>query len=212
MSWLAQIQIDHGTAAQRKLRDNYAWHQAIWEAFPGRSDEDRSFLFRVESRDDEITTYVLSHVEPDRPRWCPVEGWSVKQIKPEFLVHRHYRFDLRANATRKVTKLTPTGTPTKNGRRAVVAGEQELGGWLDRKAGQHGFRVVNSPPLQVDPRTDYPFRKGNISGLHVGVRFRGILEVTDSGRFTEAFRAGIGSAKAFGFGLLLLQPVRMNNE
>lgn len=212
MSWLARIQIDYATAARHRLRDNYAWHQAIWKAFPGRNDEERSFLFRVNARDDGPEVLMLTRVEPIQPDWCPDEGWSVRQIKPEFLGHRHYRFDLRANATRKVTKLTVNGGPNKNGRRAVISGEQELRAWLDRKATQGGFRMVTDPPLVIDPRTDYHFRKGNTSGLHVGVRFRGALEVTDSERFKEAFQVGIGSAKAFGFGLLLLQPVRLISE
>jgi len=212
MSWLARIQIDYATAARHKLRDNYAWHRAMWEAFPRREDEDRSFLFRVDVRDDGPEVLMLSHVEPACPDWCPSEGWSVKQIKPEFLGHRYYRFDLRANATRKVTKLTGSGEPSKNGRRAVISGEQELRAWLDRKASQGGFRVVDDSSLVIDPRTDYHFRKGNASGLHVGVRFRGTLEVTDPDCLKKTFCQGIGSAKAFGFGLLLLQPINLNNE
>lgn len=212
MSWLARIQIDYATAARHKLRDNYAWHQAMWEAFPGREDEDRSFLFRVDVRDDGPEVLMLSHVEPACPDWCPGEGWSVKQIKPEFLRHRYYQFDLRANATRKVTKLTGSGEPSKNGRRAVISGEQELHAWLDRKATQGGFRVVDDSPLVIDPRMDYHFRKGNTSGLHVGARFRGTLQVIDPDRLKETFYQGIGSAKAFGFGLLLLQPINLNNE
>ena len=212
MSWLARIQIDYATATRHKLRDIYAWHQAMWRAFPRRDGEEREFLFRVDARDVGPEALILSRVEPARPDWCPDEEWSVRQIKPEVLGHRYYRFDLRANATRKVTKLTGSGEPSKNGRRAVISGEQELRAWLDRKATQGGFRVVDDSPLVIDPRTDYHFRKGNTSGLHVGVRFRGALEVTDPARFKETFYQGIGSAKAFGFGLLLLQPVRLNNE
>ena len=39
---------------------------------------------------------------------------------------------------------------------------------------------------------------------HVAVRFDGLLEVTDPVKFLETLRAGIGSAKGFGFGLLSL--------
>ena len=40
-----------------------------------------------------------------------------------------------------------------------------------------------------------------------GVRFDGVLQVTDVGALVEAVRGGIGPAKAFGFGLLSLAPV-----
>jgi CRISPR system Cascade subunit CasE len=36
------------------------------------------------------------------------------------------------------------------------------------------------------------------------VRYDGLLEVTDPVKFLETLRAGIGSAKGFGFGLLSL--------
>ena len=45
------------------------------------------------------------------------------------------------------------------------------------------------------------------TGTHAGVRFRGRLQVTDRERFIHAFHHGIGSAKAFGYGMLLLQPL-----
>lgn len=214
MSWLARIQIDYETAAHHKLQDSYAWHQAIWKAFPDRKDEDRSFLFRVDKRNDGLEAFLLTRVEPVCPDWCPQDGWFVKPVKPDFLGHRFYRFDLRANATRKVKKSTESGESSKNGRRAVISSEHELRVWLDRKAEQGGFRLMDTPPLVIEPRTDFHFRKGkgNGSGLHVGVRFRGALEVTDAKRFSETFSTGIGSAKAFGFGLLLLQPIQSINE
>jgi CRISPR system Cascade subunit CasE len=39
---------------------------------------------------------------------------------------------------------------------------------------------------------------------HHAVRFDGLLVVTDPERLRHALRAGIGSAKGFGFGLLSL--------
>lgn len=39
------------------------------------------------------------------------------------------------------------------------------------------------------------------------VRFEGYLQVTDGDRFREILKNGLGSAKAYGFGLLSLAPV-----
>jgi CRISPR system Cascade subunit CasE len=44
-------------------------------------------------------------------------------------------------------------------------------------------------------------------GKHVAVDFRGVLRVQDREKFKRTFAAGIGSAKGFGFGLLMLEPV-----
>ncbi|HVZ38487.1 MAG TPA: type I-E CRISPR-associated protein Cas6/Cse3/CasE [Candidatus Kapabacteria bacterium] len=43
---------------------------------------------------------------------------------------------------------------------------------------------------------------------HVGVRFDGVLEVTDADAFINTLAAGIGPAKAFGFGYLSVAPLR----
>jgi len=55
---------------------------------------------------------------------------------------------------------------------------------------------------------EHHFRERENRGYHGGVQFRGILEVTDPARFSQAYFKGIGSAKGFGFGLLLLSPVQ----
>jgi CRISPR system Cascade subunit CasE len=43
-------------------------------------------------------------------------------------------------------------------------------------------------------------------GMHSAVEFQGALNVTDPAKFHETFTRGIGSAKAFGFGLLVIAP------
>jgi CRISPR system Cascade subunit CasE len=39
------------------------------------------------------------------------------------------------------------------------------------------------------------------------VEFRGTLCVTDPATFHQTFQTGLGSAKAFGFGLLVIAPL-----
>ena len=44
------------------------------------------------------------------------------------------------------------------------------------------------------------------AGLHSATEFVGILEITDPALFIQATHTGIGSAKAFGFGMICLSP------
>ena len=46
-----------------------------------------------------------------------------------------------------------------------------------------------------------------MSGVHFAVEFQGVLTVTDAELFRRTFTTGIGTAKAFGFGLLALAPL-----
>lgn len=210
MSWLAKAVIEPELAAMRRLgnADGYSWHRAAWQAFPNLDGEPRPFLFRVDAGPGGYILLLLSkHHRPERPEWCPTAGWAVKSIAPEFLNFGYYRFDLRANPTRKVGKLDPGGKSTKNGQRKPLTCQEDQLAWLNRKADESGFRLIEMPDISV--RQDQMFRKRDGRGVHTGVRVRGTLEVTDQPRFEQAFYQGIGSAKGFGFGMLLLQPIHI---
>lgn len=210
MSWLAKLLIEPELAAFQhlELADSYSWHQVAWQAFPGLDDQPRPFLSRLDSGLDGYTLLLLSkQYQPQRPVWCPEECWAVKSIATNFLLFRYYRFDLRANPTRRIVKIGPDGKPAKNGRRRPLTRLDEQSAWLQRKAEQSGFSILEAPDIGFCQ--DQVFRKRGGRGVHTGVRFRGLLEVTNQENFESAFYQGIGSAKGFGFGLLLLQPVRI---
>ena len=205
MIWLARAYLSVWEAAQRELRDRYAWHKAVWNCFPGQPEAGRDFLTRLDELDGRFRLYLLARREPRRPDWCPAGSWSVKPVAPSFLEHERYRFDLLANPTRKVASLTSEGERRKNGRREALADPESRLAWLRAKAGAHGFALEAEP--NVGPSQNHVFYRQGKPGLHVGVRFSGTLRVVERERFNAAFLGGIGSAKAFGFGMLLLQPL-----
>lgn len=209
MSWLARAVLDATGATEQRLIavDGYGWHRVAWQAFPGLDGQLRPFLFRLDSSPDGFTLLLLSRYHrPERPQWCPESCWDVKTIAPGFLRYPVYRFDTRANPTLCVVKLDASGQPKKNGRRKPITKLAEQTAWLERKAAESGFRLIDIPEVGICQ--DQVFRKHSDRGVHTGVRFRGVLEVTDAARFEDAFYKGIGTAKAFGFGMLLLQPIR----
>ena len=63
MSFLTRIQLDGREAANERLADGYAWHQALWCAFPGRDGAARDFLFRVDEEEDVVSVARLTDVE-----------------------------------------------------------------------------------------------------------------------------------------------------
>ena len=205
MSRLVRMQLDRQTLARCHFRDSYAWHQAVWECFPGMPDAGRDFLTRMDWLPRSCRMYLLCRREPVRPNWCPPEAWAVKNIVPSFLQHEGYAFDLLANPTRKVAAFTNDGQRTRNGKRLALLDEDSRLAWMRNKAGQHGFCLDG--PLAMDETGTNIFWRRAHAGTHIGVRFRGRLQVTDRERFIHAFYHGIGTAKAFGFGMLLLQPL-----
>jgi len=202
MTYLSQIWVNRDVAARQLLSDTYAWHQALWAAFPGKDGELRQFLFRV---DDQHQKFRVLLVSPDRPVVPDWGMWETKEVVASFLSHKTYRFQLRANPTVKRIVHDEDGSKKKNGRRTGIYDEAGLRAWLDRKAEQSGFVVEEC--VVAPPMVSFFVNRQRKRGKHNSVDFQGFLRVIDHGAFERAFHRGIGSAKAFGFGMLMLQPI-----
>jgi CRISPR system Cascade subunit CasE len=124
-----------------------------------------------------------------------------------FSLEQHLRFRLVANPTRKIdTKSGPDGC-RRNGKRVPVR-TNELYNWLARRADPAGFSIdrdstaVQAGYIYVNKTSDGPGQRLR------SVRYDGILKITDPAHFQESLICGIGPAKAFGFGLLSVAPVK----
>jgi len=201
MTYLTQILVGKPEALRSALCDSYAWHQALWQAFPGRNGEMRDFLSRVDDLGDRFRVYLLSDTEPSCQQWGE---WSTREVASGFLDRSTYRFELRANPTVKRVVREESGSRKKNGRRTAIYDDVGLRKWLAGKATQCGFEVV---AVDVGAPIPQPFRRRGGAGKHVRVDYRGVLRVQDRPCFRSAFKHGIGPAKAFGFGMLVLQPL-----
>lgn len=201
MIWLTRIRVSPMEAAKLRLADSYAWHQALWRAFPDRDGRPRDFLSRIDQRGGMFEALLLSQAQPTPQAWGQ---WDTKQVPLSFLEHDRYRFSLRANPTVMRVVRNAAGDRRKNGRRTAIFQSDDLQAWLHRKSEAAGFRVEE---FVFDPPVREAFRRQGRAGLHVRVDFRGTLAVTDRDRFQAAFREGLGPARAFGFGMLLLEPL-----
>jgi len=221
MSYLTRVFLDYETAAMRHIHDAYDWHQRVWDAFPHldrhRNDRrpegtPRFFLTRLDEdpRQGGFRLYILSATAPVRPAWCPdhERNWATKHIRAEFLEHKRYRFSLRANPTKKVTPKGPDGLHQGQGKRVRVREITDLFAWMGRKAQAGGFEVEHGT-LRVTPRglQHFSIEKERRLGTLGAVDFDGCLRVRNCDAFKDTFANGIGSAKAFGFGLLLIEPL-----
>ena len=205
---LTQLHVSYEQATRLlRIRDSYDWHQHLWQAFPGRDGESRDFLVRIDEKEETYRVLILSRTPAKRPDWCPGDNFATKPVPDTFFTHAAYAFTLLANPTKKI-RSNATGARTKNGRRVPLATREDLLAWLERKAAASGFNI-DSETTQTVPRGREYFQKDKprSHGLHASVEFRGRLIVTDPVAFRAAVASGIGSAKAFGFGLLVLAPL-----
>ena len=211
----------------RDLASPVDMHRTLLRAFPdGLGEGARSrvgMLYRIDTgRDGGAMVVLQSSVRPDFSRlparyfvdvgddWFFSFGWrqnpSVETVDTSALaVGDKLVFRVRANVTKVVdTKTRQDGTPS-NGRRVPLRTDQERHAWLQRKAAAAGFVLVDA---RAQAERTESGRRGDRTVTFAGVRFDGILEVADTARFRAAVAAGIGPAKAYGFGLLSFAKMR----
>jgi len=202
--------------------DNYRMHQMLWRLFPDAPDATRDFLYRSEMQHGWPVFYVLS-------ARCPVQITDIfevetKKFSPKLKTGERLAFRLRANSVR--TRKTDDPNPKKRKRDDVVmhhkrklktegipreempsqaelvqeAGEE----WIKRQAARNGFEVEAVSADGYQKHVLYcKGKKIRFSSMD----FDGILSIIDKGRFLNALYRGIGPAKAFGCGLMLIRRV-----
>jgi CRISPR system Cascade subunit CasE len=213
--------------AGRDLGDCQALHGRLLTAFPhiaGQHEAARAsfgLLYRVdESARGHVQVLAQSS---EAPEWSVLpDGYlqatgdvanpackPVDEFYDSLAPDTRLRFRLRANPTKKIDTKTGVEGTRRNGKRVELQGEDQWLKWLERKGEQHGFTLKGDDSqiniLAID--------QGKMLGKHVSadakakitlaaVLFNGILRVTDAELFRLALKVGVGSGKAYGFGLL----------
>jgi CRISPR system Cascade subunit CasE len=128
-------------------------------------------------------------------------------------------FRLRANPTKRIGANNTEQGEQWRGKRVELRRENEQLDWLARKGAAGGFRLLGvrtQPEVRAVQAANLekvrgwrPSREGaDAMPLRFGaVLFNGQLEVTDRDAFVGVLEHGIGSGKAFGFGLLSIAQV-----
>lgn len=209
-----------GDLVRQGQLDPYGQHRLLWRLLGqnGAADRER-FLFRAESRDGLPLFYVLSTWQPS----VVGPGWRCesKSFAPDLQNGDRLGFSLRANPT--VARATEKG---KRGQRHDVVMDAKRRSRIEDSDGIEHPRMAE---LAWEAGRRWLVERGerlgcrfDVDGLEVGgyavhklrqvrgitfatLDFRGFLEVTDAERFKSALAQGIGSAKAFGCGLVLVR-------
>ena len=216
-------------AVQTDLSDCHAMHRRLLLAFPnlgGLSDARNHFgvLYRIEPTASGVDILLQSTAAPD---WSPLpDGYLREPAAPPKRVDPLYTaitagqrllFRLRANPTRRIGQRNLLHEAKWRGKRVELRREDDQRAWLQRKGVESGFipLVLRASPPLPEPILDVRATEvsDHVIGRHpagrltlASVTFEGRIRVTDPDAFRLALWHGVGSGKAFGFGLLSIAP------
>ena len=206
--FLSRIEIPWDVA-----RNSYNLHRQIWRLFPGEERESRSndaearqgFLFRVE---DQRTGQPARLLVQSRRVPVPNAGLVVvgsREFNPMPQAGQRLAFMLTANPVKTISDAQREAKPDKQSEKCCVPliKEEDQRQWLARKLAGAAIVEANS----ILPHAPLYFRKGNRGGKLVTTTFEGVLRVSDPASLAALLENGIGPAKAFGCGLLLVRRI-----
>ncbi len=195
----------------------YDSHQALWQLFDDHPDRKRDFLFR------EIAPFSYLCLSQRAPK--DRNGiWSItsKPFIPKLACGNRLLFSLRVNAVRKTRdekgrqlrhdivqhariKLQAEGiAPEEIPPRPILAQTEGKAWFLNR---QESFGLaIEEETFMVEGISRHTFYKKKTGKGQLNILdMRGFARVTDTHRLMQTIEKGIGPAKGFGCGLLLIQ-------
>ena len=186
---------------QVALADCQKMHQLV-TGFFGTDRRSSNILYRVRMEQNLHAIYLYSDLPIDVGRIPPrmtlagqkdISAW-VDGMQSGMMKH----FDLLALPTKKVPSAG------KNSQRRVLKTPQERLEWMQRKSKQFGFQLLAVNELEHVHQAGKHSVQSSGNMYFDGYHYQGVLQVTDTVRFQNALRHGIGAGKAYGFGMLML--------
>ncbi|MEW5956216.1 MAG: type I-E CRISPR-associated protein Cas6/Cse3/CasE [Chloroflexota bacterium] len=216
--YLSQLILDpRARRVQSEIANPYELHRTLLKAFPDQEQGGPGrVLYRLEppvrGRGPELILLVQSDQEPDWSKLDQPPGYRLpngqgnpKVFNPAFSPGQRLYFRLRANPTKRLLHDDPE-RKLKKGQRIGLLKEEDQLHWLQRKAQEGGFSVLGVT-IAAEGKQQGKIRHPDEQPhdlTYLAVRFEGLLQVTDPGRFLNTLRQGLGSGKGLGFGLLSL--------
>ena len=226
--YISRIQLKHDTPDVKELvrllsGDGYQAHRLIWNLYADSNDRKRDFLYRQEGDGSRPFFYAVSERFPiDKTGMWQIDSkiYSPKLLKGQLLsfiirvnpvrakrdeqnkLHRH---DVVMDAKTDIDKHE-NGTDENISLAGIV--QEEGTKWLEMRSEKYGFSIDHNH-IRADGyqqhvvhkrKTTSPIR---FSTLDIG----GVLTVIEPELFVKVLYKGIGPAKGFGCGMMMVKKL-----
>jgi CRISPR system Cascade subunit CasE len=211
--FISRIEVDWVRA-----RNPYELHRAVWTLFPGQEKEPRTqrdelrqgFLFRVEeSRAGQPARLLVQSQVAPQVHGQGACARGTREFDPQPAEGQRLEFLLTVNPVKTIADENHAAksgkSPNKRGEykcRVPLLREEEQIAWLNSRLS--GCAIVESVAVQPHPPLFFRDQRKN-NGKLLTVTFQGLLRVTAPDILRDRLRNGIGPAKSFGCGLLLVR-------
>jgi CRISPR system Cascade subunit CasE len=192
-------------------RNPYDLHRQLWRLFPGEERETREsgeqdrqgFLFRVEDQGTGRPARLLVQSRRAPVRTDGLLLLGSREIQPAPSTGQRLAFVLTANPVKTITDTERAAKPGKQSEkcRVPLIKEEDQRDWLARKFSP----AATLESADILPHAPLYFRKGKRAGKLVTCTFEGVLRVDAPEQLARLLENGIGPAKSFGCGLLLVR-------
>lgn len=200
----------------RAFGSEYDLHHTVWEMFGDRPDRDRDFLYRLDSQRGKPILWTLSEREPDAPR--ALWNLEARKVEPDLRPGDLLELAVRVNPVvcrngkrhdvvmdRKLRSGWKSKARDDRETEAAVV-QAALLEWLAARSERLGVRIHR---LLAEGYRVSRFPKPSGKKVHLGTcDLSALVEVKDPVRFLDAWRTGLGPAKGFGCGLMLIRRGR----
>ena len=194
-------------------RNPYDLHRQLWRLFPGEERETREsgeqdrqgFLFRIEEHRTGRPARLLVQSRRASVRSDGLLLLGSREIQPAPSTGQRLAFVLTANPVKTITDTKRDAKPGKQSEkcRVPLIKEEDQRDWLARKFS--GAATLEA--ADILPHAPLYFRKGKRAGKLVTCTFEGVLRVDEPEQLARLLENGVGPAKGFGCGLLLVRRV-----
>jgi len=226
--YMSRIQLKHNKTEVKELvqllsGDGYQTHRFIWNLYADSNERKRDFLYRQE----ENGTWPLYYAVSERLPMDKTGMWQIdsKNYSPKLLKGQLLSFVIRVNPIRAKrdernklhrhdivmdakTKRKQMGKELSEKNPLADIVQEEGTQWLEARSEKHGFSIDHNH-IRADGYKQHVVYKRKstrpirFSTLDIG----GVLTVIKPELLVKALYKGIGPAKAFGCGMMMVKKI-----